>query len=61
MPFLKLVPTSGVDPGNAASWLAAGCHAVGFVGSLFDPDLIATGRFDLIEERARRCLASIGS
>ncbi|HEX4823053.1 MAG TPA: bifunctional 4-hydroxy-2-oxoglutarate aldolase/2-dehydro-3-deoxy-phosphogluconate aldolase [Candidatus Polarisedimenticolaceae bacterium] len=61
MPFLKIVPTSGVDASNAAAWLAAGCYAVGFVGSLFDPTALAQGRFDLIEERARQCVAAVGS
>ena len=60
MPFLKIVPTSGVDASNAAAWLAAGCYAVGFVGSLFDPAALAQGRFDVIEERARACVAAVG-
>lgn len=61
MPFLKIVPTSGVDASNAAAWLAAGCHAVGFVASLFDAAALAQGRFDVIEERARSCVAAVES
>jgi len=61
LPFLRIVPTSGVDPSNAAAWLAAGCFAVGFVGSLFDPTAMAQGRYDVIEERARQCIAAVGS
>ena len=60
MPFLKIVPTNGVDRHNAADWLAAGAHSVGFVAPLFVPGDIAAGRWDVIEERARKTLAAIG-
>jgi 2-dehydro-3-deoxyphosphogluconate aldolase/(4S)-4-hydroxy-2-oxoglutarate aldolase len=53
LPFLKIVPTAGVDAANAAAYLQAGAWAVGFVSSLFDPEDLAAGRFDRIEERAR--------
>lgn len=60
LPFLRLVPTSGVTAENARAWLDAGCFAVGFVGSLFDPRDLREGRFDAVEARARRLLASLG-
>jgi len=59
LPFLRLVPTSGVDLGNAREWLDAGCFAVGFVGALFDADDLAQGRFDRLEVRARALLAAL--
>ena len=59
LPFLRLVPTSGVDRENAAAWLAAGAWAVGFVAPLFDADALAEGRFDQIETRARELLAAV--
>lgn len=58
MPFLRVVPTSGVDEANAPAWLAAGAHAVGLGAPLFDADDIGSGRFDRIEARARRMLAA---
>ena len=61
MPFLRIVPTSGVDDSNAAEYLAAGAFAVGFVAPLFDPDDVAAGRFDRIEQRARTLLNAVGS
>jgi len=61
MPFLRIVPTNGVDEGNAGEWIAAGAFAVGFVASLFEPADIAAERWDAIEERARRCLAATGA
>ncbi len=60
MPFLRIVPTSGVDDSNAAEYLAAGAFAVGFVAPLFDPEDIAAGRYDRIEQRARTLLTAVG-
>lgn len=59
MPWLKIVPTNGVDEHNAGDWIAAGAFAAGFVAPLFAPGDIAAGRWDAIEERARRCLAAL--
>lgn len=59
MPFLRIVPTSGVTLDNAAAYLKAGAFAVGFVNSLFDPGDIAAGRFEAIEARARAMLAAV--
>ena len=59
MPFLRIVPTSGVDASNAAAYLAAGAFAVGFVAPLFDADEIEAGRFDLVERRARTLLEAV--
>ena len=58
MPYLKIVPTNGVDQHNAGEWIAAGAFAVGFVAPLFVPADIAAGRWDAIEERAARCVAA---
>lgn len=59
LPFLRIVPTSGVDEENATLFLRAGCLAVGFVGPLFPPEDVSTGAFDRIEARARRLLAGL--
>jgi len=53
MPFLRIVPTSGVDRDNAARYLAAGAFAVGFVSSLFEHADLEARRFSRIQERAR--------
>jgi len=58
MPWLKIVPTNGVDQNNAGAWLRAGAFAVGFVAPLFVPADIAAGRWDVIEERAAQCVAA---
>jgi 2-dehydro-3-deoxyphosphogluconate aldolase / (4S)-4-hydroxy-2-oxoglutarate aldolase len=59
LPFLKIVPTHGVDADNATQWLDAGAWAVGFVATLFDATDLAAGRFDRIEERAGKILARV--
>jgi len=59
MPFLKIVPTNGVDHHNAGEWIDAGAFAAGFVATLFAPADMAAGRWDAIEERARKCLAAV--
>jgi len=59
MPFLRILPTNGVDATNAAAYLAAGAVAVGFVAALFQAEDLASGRFDRIEERAKALLAAV--
>jgi 2-dehydro-3-deoxyphosphogluconate aldolase/(4S)-4-hydroxy-2-oxoglutarate aldolase len=61
LPFLRIVPTNGVDEHNAADWLRAGAWAVGFVATLFDPQDIAEQRYDRIRDRARRLKAAVGA
>jgi 2-dehydro-3-deoxyphosphogluconate aldolase/(4S)-4-hydroxy-2-oxoglutarate aldolase len=56
LPFLKIVPTSGVDQFNAAEWITAGAFGVGFVASLFEPGFIADSNWDAVEQRAVECL-----
>ena len=59
LPFLRIVPTSGVDGSNVGQFLAAGSWAVGFVASLFVAADLEAGRFDRIERRAVELLATV--
>ena len=59
LPFLNIVPTSGVTRDNVGDYLRAGSFGVGFVKSLFEPEDIAAGRFDVIEDRARDMLKAV--
>lgn len=52
MPYLKIFPTSGVDIHNMIDVLEAGAAGVGFVGSLFNPEDLASRNFAAIEARA---------
>jgi len=61
LPFLRIVPTSGVDGSNAAAYLGAGAWAVGFVAVLFDGADLRARRFERIEARARDLLATVRS
>jgi 2-dehydro-3-deoxyphosphogluconate aldolase/(4S)-4-hydroxy-2-oxoglutarate aldolase len=61
MPYLKIVPTNGVDEHNATEWLRAGCYGVGFVNPLFVPEDIEAGRWEELEARAARCIAAVNS
>ncbi len=58
LPFLKIIPTSGVDLHNAAEFLSAGAHAIGFVAPLFDPVAIENQDWPQIEDRGRELLAA---
>lgn len=59
LPFLKIVPTNGIDENNAADYLKAGAFAVGFVKALFDPDDLRNERYDKIEELAKKMKAAV--
>jgi 2-dehydro-3-deoxyphosphogluconate aldolase/(4S)-4-hydroxy-2-oxoglutarate aldolase len=60
LPFLKIVPTNGVELEGAQGmeqWLAAGAWALGFVASLFTPADMAARDWSAIEARARTIVA----
>jgi Entner-Doudoroff aldolase len=59
LPFLRVVPTNGIDADNAADWLAAGAWALGFNAAIFHAEDLRERRFDRIEERSRRLLARV--
>lgn len=60
LPFLKIVPTNGVNvdgPEGMEQWLGAGAWAVGFVASLFTPADMQARDWASIEARARQIVA----
>lgn len=59
LPFLRIVPTHGVDASNVSAFLTAGSYAVGFVAALFDSADLEDGRFDRVERRARELRAAV--
>ena len=59
MPFLRVIPTNGVEIDNASEWLAAGAFAIGCLRPVFQPDLLAARAWDAIENRARALLAAV--
>lgn len=62
LPFLRVVPTNGVDLDNAPAWLRAGAWGVGATTALFMPGAMEARDFDAIEQRAaalRRAVESV--
>jgi 2-dehydro-3-deoxyphosphogluconate aldolase/(4S)-4-hydroxy-2-oxoglutarate aldolase len=53
LPWLKVVPTNGVDLDNAAAWLEAGAFAIGLVGDVFRKEWLANQDVGAIEARVR--------
>jgi 2-dehydro-3-deoxyphosphogluconate aldolase / (4S)-4-hydroxy-2-oxoglutarate aldolase len=58
-PQIEMVPTGGVNLETIGDFLKAGACACGVGGELVDNETIAEGRFDAIEDRARRYLAAV--
>src|SRR6195256_5601850 len=58
-PQIEMIPTGGVNLETAGEFLKAGACAVAVGGELVDAKTIKEGRFDIIEDRARQCLAVI--
>jgi 2-dehydro-3-deoxyphosphogluconate aldolase/(4S)-4-hydroxy-2-oxoglutarate aldolase len=61
MPFLRLMPTGGVDDRTAREFLAAGADVLGAGSWLIDKKAIARGDFAAIEERARALVQVVRS
>jgi 2-dehydro-3-deoxyphosphogluconate aldolase/(4S)-4-hydroxy-2-oxoglutarate aldolase len=59
MPDLALMPSGGIDAGNAAEYLDAGAVAVNVGGALCPSDLLVAGDGDALTERARHLRAAI--
>jgi 2-dehydro-3-deoxyphosphogluconate aldolase/(4S)-4-hydroxy-2-oxoglutarate aldolase len=58
-PNLRLVPTGGVSPENAASYLDAGAVAVAMGGNLVRPSDVTGRLFTEITQRAISCVQSV--
>jgi 2-dehydro-3-deoxyphosphogluconate aldolase/(4S)-4-hydroxy-2-oxoglutarate aldolase len=58
---IPLLPTGGVTPENAADFLKAGAWGLGMGSALVAPQLVAAGRFDELEARARQLTQTIAA
>jgi 2-dehydro-3-deoxyphosphogluconate aldolase / (4S)-4-hydroxy-2-oxoglutarate aldolase len=58
-PGLALIPSGGVNTGNAASYLAAGAIAVTAGTDVVAPDLVDAANWTVISERAKGFVAAI--
>ncbi|MFB0545437.1 MAG: bifunctional 4-hydroxy-2-oxoglutarate aldolase/2-dehydro-3-deoxy-phosphogluconate aldolase [Anaerolineae bacterium] len=59
LPQIKLVPTGGVGPDNAADFLKAGAVAVAVGSSLVSRKAVEEGNFALLTENARKLVAAV--
>jgi 2-dehydro-3-deoxyphosphogluconate aldolase/(4S)-4-hydroxy-2-oxoglutarate aldolase len=59
MPDLAIMPSGGVDAGNAGDYLRAGAVAVNVGGALCPPELLTAGDGEALTARARRLRAAI--
>ncbi len=59
LPQVRLVPTGGVGPDNAAAFIQAGAAAIAVGSSLVDAKTVGEGQWDVIEARARQLLAVV--
>lgn len=57
LPHAPLMPTGGVSPNNAATWIAAGAVALGVGGSLTAPGL--RGDFDAVTQQAKDLVSAV--
>ncbi len=60
LPHIEMIPTGGVNLETTGEFLKAGACAVAVGGELVDGKLIAEGRYDMIEDRARQFMAAVG-
>jgi len=60
-PALSLIPSGGVNAGNAADYLAAGAVAVTAGTDVVTPTLVDAARWDTITERAAAFAAAVNS
>jgi 2-dehydro-3-deoxyphosphogluconate aldolase / (4S)-4-hydroxy-2-oxoglutarate aldolase len=58
---IPLLPTGGVTLDNAASFVQAGAWGLGLGSDLVSPQLVAAGRFDELEDRARRLAHTVAA
>ncbi len=59
LPFIELLPTSGVNLENCEAYLEAGVMAVGITEAIVDKEVIRAGEWQKISEKARQFVAKL--
>ncbi len=59
LPHLRLVPTGGVSPQNAAAYIKAGAIAVAMGGNLVSEQAVASGDWMQITRQAQECIQAV--
>lgn len=58
-PWMRFVPTGGVDAGNAGDYIRAGAYCLGVGGGLVSGSAVSSGRFDLLTKAAGDILRAV--
>jgi 2-dehydro-3-deoxyphosphogluconate aldolase/(4S)-4-hydroxy-2-oxoglutarate aldolase len=58
-PQIPLLPTGGIDAGNAGEWIKAGAVALGVGGQLVDRAAIKAGNWDILTQRAAELMQAV--
>ncbi len=61
LPQIPLIPTGGINVNNAAEFLKAGASALGVGSALVSSDIIDSGNFTVLTERAEKLVAAVKS
>ncbi len=61
LPWVRLVPTGGVDSGNARAYIKAGAYALGVGGALVSKKAMMEERYDKLTEAAEVILREVRS
>ena len=58
-PHIRVLPTGGVSVDNASEFIKAGAFAVAVGTDLLDKEAIATDKFEIITEKAKKLIANV--
>ena len=61
LPQIPLIPTGGINANNAAEFFKAGASALGVGSALVSSDIIDSGNFTILTERAKKLVAAVKS
>jgi len=61
LPQIPLVPTGGVDAGNAGEYVRAGAVAVGVGSAIVDAEAVADGALDAVRSNAREVVKAVSA
>lgn len=61
LPGVRLIPTGGVTPENAAGYFSAGAWAIATGADLLGPDAVTPGGLDKLRARTRAYVAAVSS
>lgn len=59
LPQVRLVPTGGIGPSNAADFIRAGAAAVGVGSALVSREAVTEATFDVLTQRARELVSAV--